>query len=690
MDGAATGYDVRGAAVTAGLRHVARRLLGRSWDWLRDPRGELPFDAREMERWLRADDDANLGALRAAALAEAAVVAVSRVRPVYLWLDDVGWSRDGALDLVERLSARDDVDALVVMTTQAGTAVHPALRGSFNGIDHDTRATSLYVGPLNLAERRQLLDAVVSMAPGLANALAERLDGAPLMLLARVYSWLDNGLIVSSEDGHTLADGTSLEALFAESTGSAAIAERVEALITSFGVDAEAAERALLVAAMLGIVFEERVLVDAFEHAEGHGAMVAEILDRTLLSGLLRPEPGTEELRFDHGLVQQSLLARLEGHEERAVLVRATIDALSRAYEPTRAGVSERSADLYRELGDVEAAVDALLEVCHAQARRGEFDGALATLATARGWLDAADVPESSLPRGKVLLREAEARFFASDYAASAPILARAIDILEVLSAGELLATARNLESGLHFYQDRFADAERAATSVVTDRAASQAARHHAFHRLMQIRCLAGDHGEMTALNLRAMAAARQSGESWRTRCQHLSEVENALTRGRLGRAARHMRMAVASARRAGDQVTLAESANAALWFGYLQGRFDDVREIVEKRLPDAIAHGDTWRETLFRIYDVLLAIERDQADVSTRLEDLLRSFARAPHDDPGSRWSMWHASVRLVEVGRPEEAARLRAAFDARSRALEDGLGEPVWDPGSLHFEVR
>jgi hypothetical protein len=686
MEGAATGYDVQGAAATAGLRHVTRRLLGRTYEWLHDEDHTLPFDAVEMKSWLAATSDAAIGTERAAALTEAAILAVCRLRPVYLWLDDAGWSRDGALDLVERL-LRANARALVVMTLQAGTAVHPSVSGALERIQRDARASTMTVEALDEREREALLASAVTLAPELSRSLAARLAGAPLLLLNRVYSWLDEGVLVPDAEGHQLAPGLDVDALFSSAQdGDTEITSRVDRLIASFAERAPDAEAVMIVAALLGIVFEERVLVDAFAHAPETARTVGDALDRALLAGLVRAERGTSELRFDHGLVQASLLARLDGHPERTTLLRATADALGRAYEGTRAGVSERRADLFRQVDDIDAAVDAILEVSHAHARRSEFPLALEAIETARAWMNGAGTPQESLSRARALLHESELLFFQSDYARSEPLLRRATELLRGTEAHELLAKARTLESGILLYQDRIADAERVARTLVEDPRTPPAAAHHAWHRLMQIRSLAADHRGATACNLRSMVAARRSGEMWRRRCQHLSAAEQALAQGRAQRARRHFHVALESARLAGDSVTPAEAAPTELWLAYAEGRLDDLREIIDRRLPGTVQRGDTWRETLVRIYAVLLAVETGAPahDVAGAVDALLIAYTAAPHDDPSSRWGMWRAGERLEEEGHHELARRTREAFDQRTRALAQGLGQPVWDPAT------
>ncbi|HEY2370438.1 MAG TPA: serine/threonine-protein kinase, partial [Polyangiaceae bacterium] len=136
MLGAAASFDETIASAQVGLHACMTRLLGapmRSaretlegpWRWL----ARVPQPGVDFVRacaWLASEIP--LEAKTTAEVAAQCLLAASRVFPIYLWLDDVAWSRDGAMDLVLRLLERDDARVLAVGTLRSGTAEHPAVR----------------------------------------------------------------------------------------------------------------------------------------------------------------------------------------------------------------------------------------------------------------------------------------------------------------------------------------------------------------------------------------------------------------------------------------------------------------------------------------------------------------------------------------------------------------------------------
>ncbi len=180
MIGAAASFDETIANVNVGVRAGITRLLGSPlptvaeslesrWKWLtRVPQPDVDFGA--IHEWLTPGQRA-FDTKTSARLAAMAVLAASRIHPVYLWLDDVAWSRDGAMELMVRLLDEGRARVLVVGSLRSGTAEHPAVR---KWLLEAARAGAHFemLPPLSATDRVALLEAAGDVAPELATALA--------------------------------------------------------------------------------------------------------------------------------------------------------------------------------------------------------------------------------------------------------------------------------------------------------------------------------------------------------------------------------------------------------------------------------------------------------------------------------------------------------------------------------------
>ncbi|RLB57400.1 MAG: hypothetical protein DRJ42_00235 [Deltaproteobacteria bacterium] len=697
MEGVAAGYDITGTAPTGGLKHATRRLLGPPvpasdeppWAWLRGPGGELPFDEAEMTAFVSKEAGEALASDHTASLAEAAIEAVSRIRPVYLWLDDVGWSRDGALSLVERLLARgDELDVAIVVTLRSGTAGHGALRERLASLFAKPGATLVTLGALGDTEKRTLLDEVLQLAPGLADAFAPQLDDLPLMLLTRVYAWIENEHVVSTEDGYRPNEGISSAELFSDRAVEDTLTERLDAFFTAFGDDRTMARRVLIVAALLGASFEEDVLVAACSGVVGP-EQVHVVVDRAVLTGLLRSESGGGDLRFDHGLLKEILESMAQSDPDPRRLLRGAADALRVTYEMAHAAVGERVASLLWMSGDVEDAVEALVAVAEVHNRTGDLDESAKALELARQWLDSAEIADGTILRGRIALVDADRAYFAIDYPTAERVLGEARAIFEAHGETELLAAAMNLESGLHFYQNRFREAERIAREMETVTAPGSVWRHRAIHRQLQIASLVGDDVLATRLVREALRHARLSGGRFRYRTAHITAAECELSVGRVGDA--RLRLAALREEVSGidDTFSAAEVGDVWFWLLAIDGMWEELAPRVAQRLALLESNADTWRITMARTYCALAAagLRDDEARVAALVDAHIEAGCQVPNDEPTTRYATRRLAVELRAAGHEALAARVDAAFEARMSTLEAAFGDgtTIFDPANV-----
>lgn len=687
MEGVAAGYDLEGGGVAGGLREAIRRLLGapdatedgwpRGWRWLRDPHDAPPFDADLMARWIGLAAGPSVPMERDPELAHAALRAVSAVRPVFLWLDDIGWSRDGALALVQELLDAQDADVAIAVTIRAGTAAHPALRARLALAFEHHRSAVLDLGPLDAEDRRDLLGSVLRFDRRAAADLASHLAETPLVLVQQVHEWVDEGMLVPTTSGWAPAPGRSIANLFDERRLESILGRRIEQLLRTFATERDTAESVLIRAAVLGVLFEERALLETTGAAGLGSEIVAEVLDRALMHGLLRSEHTGRAYRFDHGLLQEHLIERLRAEPDRRAILRDTAHAMARVYGSSRPDIAGRVSTLLREAGERTEAVTVLLEAVPMLGRSGGLRSAAEYLERARQWLDADRVGDKDRVRGLAHFAEAETLYFSLRYGESLEALRRAIAIFEEARDRLSLGRARNLESGLCFYQDRYAEAERIVRRMLSALDVDDhEQRHMAHHRLMQIATLRGDLEEARQHGQETLRQARRTGLGWRYRSAHVGMAEVELALGLVDRAARRLHAVLAAAAPSGDAVTEKEARHVLMWVHLLRGSVDAVRAHLGPALAEALADGDHWRETALRTIDALVcALDGDEAAAPRAVDRMLEAWSRITHDEPLTLWAMnrlWHELDRL-ELR--DCAARVRERYEARKEEIARGF---------------
>ncbi|HEV8324074.1 MAG TPA: protein kinase [Myxococcota bacterium] len=708
MEGVAAGYDVAGGALAGGLRLAVRRLLGlpdrrasdgeaygvpAEWRWLiPDGAAEPPFDAVRLERWLRAaGTEELLPPAEVAELAHAAVRAAARVRPVYLWVDDLGWARDGALELCERLLAAQDAPVLLVVTLRSGTAQYPPLRARLEALWRTPAVAQVRtLEPLAPEERRGLIQSVVPVDDAVAAALAARVDGTPLHVVQLVHEWIESGLLVAGPQGWHPRAGAGVDDLLAARPLEALIGERVRAMLATFLGAAAEAEGVLLRAALLGTRFEEGVLRAAVEQGAAHpggeaggddtlGGLVDDVLDRALLHGLLRAERG-RAYRFDHGLVQDCLLARLrtlpDADRRRALL--DTAAGLHAYYGRERAGIAARVAALWREAGNDDDAWQALCGAVGKAAKAGDDQAAGEHVATARRWLEDDAAPAVDARRARVELADAHAHYYAIRYDAALAALARGDALYAALGDETGVARCRGLVADTYFYQDRFADAERVATEVIAlareDDPERALVGSRAYGRLADLAVMRDDLDAARQLNRRAYGFAEATGDPWAVYLVGRDLANLQIVRGDLTAADALLRDVVRVAREARDETAFENAlvVEARLWL--YRGEAARAREQLASVLRKLEGRGDRWLMTEVRLLEALLAAELDPpATVAAAVHRFVTAFGVIAHDEVQSRYGMRRLHAKLAERGEAALAGEVQRLIDSRMRSFAD-----------------
>ncbi len=691
MDGAAAGYDLSRAETGAGLRHVLRRLLGvpgvraeagfpAEWSWLLRHGEPLPFAASKMLAWLTPGGATTLSRAQGIELAAAALRAMSRVRPVYVWLDDVGWSSDGALDLVEKLLASQDASVLFVLTLRSGTADHPAMRERLEALAARPEVSVRELGRLDAADRCELLSSIVPLASETARSIADALDETPLLLVQRMHDWIESGLLVPEGERWVPRDGSTPRDLIAARPVEAVLTRRIELLLGAFGDRAPDAEGVLFRAALLGHPFEERALRAAVAEAPEVAALVDAVLDRALLQGLLRVHDGRAAYRFEHGLLQETLLARLAQQPARRTVLHQTAEALVSTYGDDVPEAAARAADLFRNAGEPERAWGPKLEAVRGLLRRADLVRSAAHLSDAKRWLDEDGVPEVDMRHARVLDAEALQSYNALDYEGSLALTREVGALFARLGDERQRLTCRLREAAIAFYTDRFRTAERIAREAceALEVLGGPKESHRAWHLLAQIALRRGDPHAALALEQRALEGARHWNVARSIQIHLLSVAEMHVVLNDMETA----RALIGEAMENRRGVLSADFALTELYCDALTGRYASLSERLPHFIRDVEAGGGQWWLSALLALDAFVAVELEDEQLDGRVERFIDMFAQASNDEILTHRVMEKTAASLRRLGKAALAERVEALLEDRRRAIAEGLRD---DPAAL-----
>jgi serine/threonine protein kinase len=684
MEGAATGFDPRGADVSGGLFRLLSRWLGAprdprtEWAWIDQP----GFDLQRVHRWLagssvESTERPSMGEV--IEITHAVLRALSRRAPIYLWFDDLAWARDGAIELASRVLAAQDARVLLVATLRSGTLHHEATRVRLGPLFASPHAIIRHVEPLDAAERRALVRSLVPLAPSLVDELGDRLDGSPMLIVEIVRALVAQDQLEPAPEGLVPKGGTSIPELLGDRPLARLVDSRIDALFAAFEADAEIAESVLVRAALLGAFFEDQTLRACIHGNRLLSAAVDEVLDRALLHGIVRAE-GASLFSFDHGLIQEALMLRLERSPGRQAVYYDVANGLQARYGKDRADVAAAVADLMRRAGAKERAWERLLHAIETSSWSGDRASAAAHLAVANDWLTRDDEPAMSLRRASVAYAQARAHYYALEYDAARISLSRALSMARVGKDDMLALTCEAFSAAVAFYQDRFAEAERVATACV--RRASledpDLARigADASHRLADLAVLRGDRSAALAWWERSYEFCLAGGEAFRTRIAHLNLGESMMILGRLDDAGAVLHAVRQEATAAQDEEAISSCVDLEARLAYLRGDPEGARAAIVERARSIESTGDRWRMTMLCGFLALLAAELDDDETAIRAtERFAIAYAKVPHDEAFTMLAMDALVLRLDARGLAGPADRIRGAIEQRTHRVKAGF---------------
>ncbi|MCB9582879.1 MAG: protein kinase [Polyangiaceae bacterium] len=647
MESAAVGYDVAGT--TDGLRRVLRRLLGKdgaAWRQL--------DDADALRDWLAPGSGVALPEAAAVALACEALTALSRVRPLYLWLDDVGWARDGALALVERLQREQRARMTCVLTARSGTTEHPLVRERLATLAQLPGVVRRELDRLDAEERMALLTAVAPLSPDTARELAQ-IDETSLVLAQLVHDWIGNQELIPTEQGLAPASGRSISTLMAERPLDRLLASRIAELIHAFTDQQDEAEGLVIRAALLGARFEEDDL--ARSAANVPSELLRDFIGRALLHGILRADtPGS--YRFEHGLLCDAARARLESRPDRRELLSQVAWALAPNQGTQRPEVRIHAARLLREAGDYEGAIRQVYVATSELGLMGWFDAAEEHLTRAVGWLEDDGVDTRQLQAMLALTRGA-LDYYAMRYESSLKHAAEGIALGRELEDEGFVQRCHCLEASVLFYQRKIEAAEALSRAALAADLGGSPLRPEvqllAQHRLSEVAVLRGDFDEASELLRKVLALADASSalsRSYEFLPLELAELE--MARGNLSEAERLIEEveAIAADRRRQNWSTLTNDTRMRLEVT----RGGGTRDRIEARAAELRERGDLWRYTAL----CLLAALAEPTDAGA-VQRFFEAFDACPNEKAFTLFALARLAERLDALGQPILAAGVR-----------------------------
>jgi hypothetical protein len=670
MDRAAAGF-VPGQDPKRGIRAAIGELIGRpaevslaipsEWQWLADD-GGLPFDVEAMDAFVRGEPVQHAQAIE---LALSAIEAVSWRRPVYLWLDDLGWAEDGSLEVVERIVARSSSPIFVVVTLRTGTADHPRIGARLERLRNGPAATSIEVKPLSFAARKALVQSIVPLAPGVAETLARTAGDTPLVLVQFVLGLLANGYLVSSAEGWRPKEGLDVGWLAIQTAQASVIGARLDRLLAQFGARASDAESLLVRAALLGDGFT----VDSLRRTAGDALapLVDDVLDRALLDGLLRAHDRAYE--FEHGLYREGLIERLGSRDDRTAVLREIAAALAHVADHRYSDVTLRIATMLRDAGELRQALRLVRRAVGYSAEMGDLTHSAELVELCQQWLAAAEAPE---PAARMWALDARAghAYFRSDYATARPLYE---GVIELAGSPDLAMHAARAHATLGVIAIYTGDAREAERRLELARAVEVAVDDDPRIEFF-IYDLAG--------KLADMRRDRDAALLWRQRYFEIARehgrrrVINAglelmsvhVVRGEIDTARSYARMFHEMAEAQRDRNLLVKAVIGETWTDIAAGDLESAHRRIRPVLP--LFRDHAWRRTELLLLAAIVHSGETPVRATAATRRFLRAYQRAAHDELIAIWGMEELARRLRARGLLAPAAavdELVAATPAR-----------------------
>lgn len=677
MESAAGGYDASGADIGGGLRHALRWLVGlprqgwgEAWRWFAEG---TDIEVDRLREYLGSDEGARtLATEEVTKIAHATLRAVGRTRPIYLWLDDIAWATDGAIQLVQRILEADDVPVLIVVTLRPGAAQSGVVGAALERVINHPRALVQPLGELRAKERAELLEACAPLQEGLAESLADRVGGSPRQLVELVRDWIRTHLLIPDEDELVPRAGASVDELLVERPLRALLVDRLDSVLSAFGERRAIAEAVLARAALLGARFERSALAAACARVPNASGALDEVLERALLLGVLRTER-VGVYAFDFGLLHEAMVDHTEAAPWKRGALIDVANGLQHRYGKERTDIAMRVADLLWRARDRDRAWEILLSAIERAAWAGDDFVAIGYVGLARVWLrqDASRLAEVERAEGL-------AHYYALRFQKAREHVERATKIANERAQTTLALLCRMSQAEIAFYDDRFAEAEQLAFDCyATDGEDPDVlvTRSKAAHILGDISLLRDDWDACLRWREESLDLARRSASPWRVRVETVNLLETLAAMGRFEESDKLHRRVRAQAEAQQDEI--ARETIEQTWLRIEVLRRENASLIAP--LDACIAKytdRDAWRATSLWASRALLSALLDDDQLLERVIAKFESaFRRVAHEEAITLATIRRLSERLEKRGAFELARRIDAMLEERRAIHRDRL---------------
>lgn len=288
-------------------------------------------------------------------------------RPVLVWCDDVQWGHD-ALKFVRYVLDEQDrtpSPVLFVLTCQdEGFSEESVAKDLLNRlIDHPV-TESLRVGPLDSAHHSMLVQGLLGLEGELATQVETRTGGNPLFAVQLVGDWVERGVLVVGETGFELKQGD--EAILPDNIHEA-LKTRINRVIAQEPVEVALA---LELAAVLGQDVNSKEWAAL---CRVRGVSVRRNLIRHLFASALA-RPTKNGFSFIHVMLRESFLRMASEAGHLVDHHRACAQMLEERYRAGTSSVAHRRGRHLLAAGELNAAIDLLLEAAAEHNNTCEFD----------------------------------------------------------------------------------------------------------------------------------------------------------------------------------------------------------------------------------------------------------------------------------------------------------------------------
>jgi serine/threonine-protein kinase len=673
MEGTAAAYEVSGTS--DGLRQLLKRLFGPAHQIESRWRlGERGLDLAKLSAFSSSETEAAaLPLSERVALALEALTLASRVFPLFIWLDDVGWARDGTHELVEALLDAKDAPIAIVMTVRAGTAEHPRLKPWLEALARHPHSTQRHIERFSATEIEALLSASAPLAPDVARELSQAVDDTPHGVIQLVQSLIASGELAPSPDGFRPVAGRSVKQLLERAPRASVLSGRVHKLIVGFGEDSQLAERVLLRAGLFGNRFSEAELRESIPN-ERDSRLIPLVIGQGLLHGILRLEPDLSN-RFEHDFVREALLARLAGRNDAAELLRDVAEATLRLRGAQRWDAQVIAGRLLARAGDLDRALELVAEAAMDLGRLASYRQAEELLSEAREWVEA----EPNHHRmARLLMAESMLPYFELDLP-KAIELNRSAERHASLAGDEHKVTQCLADrADFYYYQHEFGSSERLARkaldrcdrqnpadaypiSFAAFRLAELASLRGELERAREHYELACEFAKKTPLQVKQPDLVGQD-----LALSELALIDFELAYGDKAAAKKRFDRlsALANDPRSGEWRTLLLETKFRM--AVANGRGTELRGEMSAFMSELDGRGDVWRVTSIALLDAIAAAEaKHPPQVSRATDRFLAAFERCSHEKPFTFWALRTLAERLSALGQIQRA-------DAVAKTLE------------------